>query len=163
MTTVTNKDGIEFDIDAIATDLNNKTDRDLENVSDNTSCIAIDGQWVNSLLLITGSTTSIAVGSYSFSLSEYLPNDNYNYEVMFHLYTTANATTAATVTTDIFTIHASASYAQASYSSSGGTRQVNDFILPVGTNRTVNLEIVTNDFTTLHLRAFGYRRIGTNQ
>lgn len=31
MTTVYNKDGIAFDIDAIATDLNNKMDRDLSN------------------------------------------------------------------------------------------------------------------------------------
>ena len=33
-TTVTNKDGIEFDIDAIATDLNGKADVDLTNVND---------------------------------------------------------------------------------------------------------------------------------
>lgn len=31
MTTVTNKDGIEFDIDALATDVNGKADRDLVN------------------------------------------------------------------------------------------------------------------------------------
>ena len=33
MTTVTNKDGIEFDIDAIATDLNNKVDLDGTNAT----------------------------------------------------------------------------------------------------------------------------------
>ena len=39
-TTVTNKNGIEFDIDALATDVNGKADKDLVNVSTNVSvCI----------------------------------------------------------------------------------------------------------------------------
>lgn len=36
-TTVTNKNGIEFDIDALATDVNGKADKDLINVSSNVS------------------------------------------------------------------------------------------------------------------------------
>lgn len=40
MTTVTNKNGIEFDIDALATDVNGKADKDLINVGSNVSvCI----------------------------------------------------------------------------------------------------------------------------
>ena len=40
MTTVTNKNGIVFDIDALATVVNRKADKDLVNVSSNVSvCI----------------------------------------------------------------------------------------------------------------------------
>lgn len=156
----TTKTSIEVDIDEIATDLNGKADVDLSNLS-STQSTNFDGQWVSSMQSVTGSTTE--AGSYSYSLSSYLPNDSYNYEVMFHLYSTASSASAATITTDIFTINTTASYAQASFASAGG-RQVNDFILPVGANRTVNLTIgETSTFSALYLRVFGYRRIGTNQ
>ena len=38
-TTVTNKNGIEFDIDALATDVNGKADKDLSNANPSTSFI----------------------------------------------------------------------------------------------------------------------------
>lgn len=37
MTTVTNKNGIEFDIDALATDVNGKADKDLSNATPSSS------------------------------------------------------------------------------------------------------------------------------
>ena len=43
----------------------------------------IDGQWVSSTRTLS---TATAVGTYTIDLSDYLPNDNYNYEVIIHFF-----------------------------------------------------------------------------
>lgn len=76
MTTVTNKNGIEFDIDAIATDLNGKADRDLVNCTNPRffapyieSRVAVDGGiveiWSDGYCVQTGVIDSVVQNNYN--------------------------------------------------------------------------------------------------
>ena len=158
------KTEIEVDIDEIATDLNGKADTDLTNLTA-TASPNIDGQWVITDTIINNNANK-AIGTYYFPLSSYLPNDGYKYEVMVHLYGASSSSAASTavlaVWSDIFTLPGtSASYAQviATTTTRVGT---SDFTLPVGDERKIYYQIFSNEFATIYMRLYGYRRIGTN-
>lgn len=167
MPVVTNKTPNELNIyiDEMVTDLNNKADKDLENVSDNTSCTAIDGQWVSSPCTLADNISSPTSTDLEYSLASYLPNDGYNYEVLF----TGQVTTGSTsgnicnlhLKTDIIDTYVY--FARAITRTSSNVSAYGTCILPVGTGRTVTAVAYSNNTGTFYLYARAYRRIGTNQ
>lgn len=68
-----------MDWSAWASSLQGKANTDLSNLSDSGKKV-IDGQWVSKTETLS---TATAAGTYTIDLSSYLPNDNYNYEVLF--------------------------------------------------------------------------------
>ena len=137
---------------------------DLGSTALQSNTTVIDGQWVQSQSI---AGTSVAKGTYNISLSSYLPNDGYMYEVMVNLRAYSSNTSNAgqvSVYSDIFgkTIYNS-SGVKGQGAAGGSSRQIgNTFILPVGTGRTITYEIEEYNLTTLDLVLWGYRRIGTN-
>ena len=128
----------------------------------NTTCV--DGQWVASYYkCVSGLSTDT---DKTYSLSSYLPNDNYNYEVLFQL--SGRTTTAQGsyvnyyLYTDAFsqsTLVAATRAVTAAYMACGG-----NIILPVGTGRSVTLHVGTGTSgENITIEAKGYRRMGTNR
>ena len=132
-----------------------------------TTCV--DGQWVfSSTELANGvawNSTSHSDAK-SYSLSSYLPNDSYKYEVLVR----ANATTTSTagkwirvgILSDIITTQA---YACACRTRTASTQTCSgSVILPIGSGRKISVAGTTDSSSdgTYGLRTLGYRRIGTN-
>lgn len=158
----TTKTNIQVDIDEIATDLNGKADVDLSNI--NASCKAIDGQWVASPLALAEGTSNPTSTAISYDLSSYLPNDNYNYEVIVAglVYTGTTSGNAARLTlyTDIIT---TSTYICGCNTRTASTqRAYGSMIMPVGSERTLTVGTYDSNTGTFHLNLRGYRRIGTN-
>ena len=157
------KTEIEVDIDEIATEVNNKADRDGSNMI--SSVKKIDGQWIKSSLSIA---TNVAIGTtnYVYDLSSYLPNDGYNYEVLFGGNCTTGTTSGNSVALQIITDVLNANWiaicgartrvANANFFGSGNA------IVPVGTGRTVIVCGNSSWAGTFSMAALAYRRIGTN-
>ena len=149
---------------AVYTALSGKADTDLSNLT-STSSTNFDGQWVDSQLVLINGT--LAVGSYSYDLSAYLPDDNYSYEIMVNVYANDDHTSSTTngwlmvgtvaspydndcirisVVTDTY----------ADKSSVCG-------ILPINTGRKIYAQVYSRAMSEgLIIRCMGYRRIGTN-
>ena len=117
----------------------------------------IDGQWVSKTETLS---TATAVGTYTIDLSSYLPNDNYNYEVLFQvdLRETGNGaiyTITSEFTTIVFSVE--------SGSSSDASRTRVPSILPISSNKSISLNISSKlSSGTGGLTALAYRRIGSN-
>ena len=166
----TTKTEIEVDIDEIVTDLNGKADVDGTNMV--SSVKNFDSQYVMQSYSILSGVTGQGATQYSYSLASYLPNDNYNYEVMFYFYGSTGTTTSsglyAWVSSDLFnnnsTDHTNKIQIVRVRSQSTSAQYAgSQFILPVGTGRTIYLYF-SNDAAVsgLYLKAIMYRRIGTN-
>ena len=162
----TTKTSIDVDIDEIATDLNGKADVDLLNI--NASCKPIDGQWVKADTIIASSVTANNnTGVLEYSLSSYLPNDNYNYEVIFTAWGKGGASNSGAycyLFTDLVgEIVNDVSYTAHIFRASGTAEASGAVILPVGTGRKLKMYCTNNSNATITtIRAIGYRRIGTN-
>lgn len=100
-------------------------------------------------------STTTTAGTYTLNFSNYLPNDGYNYEILFSCWgeSRANNYPRATITT----YGAMILRTGVGYSGATGL-QANTFIMPIPENRTLTLNIDYNmdDFT---LKACAYRRI----
>ena len=133
-----------------------------------TECV--DGQWVfkSSELAngVTWNSTSHS-GNKSYSLSSYLPNDGYKYEVLIR----AQGTTASTsgkfisigISSDIIT--AQAYVCRCRTRSSSAVNCSGNVVLPVGTGRKIYVAGAGSDTSadgTYSIACLGYRRIGTN-
>ena len=136
-------------------------DTDLSNLS-TTGQKVIDGQWVNNSVTLANGV-SMTSSSQDYSLSNYLPNDNYDYEVMFNCNITSGSSTGnrifLAVTTDI------SSYTEMAYAIPRSNATVTAYgfcILPVGSGRKVTVAGNTTPKGTYQLSVRGYRRIGTN-
>lgn len=122
----------------------------------------VDGQWIQSYRTIM--TNVKAVGAYTYDLSTYLPNDGYDYEVLFwamqnssnvsHLtfgtvaspYTNYNCFWANLVTSDT--------------TNTPGIQSM-QFLLPIDTTRRVYMQISNEKISTVsQCVVIGYRRIG---
>lgn len=115
-----------------------------------------DGQWVSSYIEITSANISTTLQTYS--LSDYLPVDNYDYEVIFAAWVYKNGDSYWRIGTDLFPIgNEDFMVANSSY----GRQASVQIILPVGIGRTVSWK-ATSAGAGCRLRAYGYRRIGTN-
>lgn len=129
----------------------------------------VDGQWIVKNTAIATTVTWDATSHSStknYSLSSYLPNDDYDYEVIIR----ANGTTASTsgkwisvgITSDIITTQAFVCRCRtrtASTQNCAGT-----IILPVGSGRRISVAGTTDASSdgTYDIRCLGYRRIGLN-
>lgn len=117
-----------------------------------------DGQWVSKQMTLS---TATAVGTYEIDLSDYLPNDNYNYEVQF-IHTGGKSDTSGslngTIYSDLFPICQNALTIRLSTYTRGSSCGV---ILPV--KQKVHMQIYQSvKDANLTLVAIGYRRIGIN-
>lgn len=123
----------------------------------------IDGQWVSKVQTLS---TATEVGTYEIDLSDYLPDDNYNYEVLMNFVgrrvASGSGTTAiANIISDSLTVEAlRAIHISSNYASGTSMWNNNAFTLPLKT-RIITLDI-TKAFKDLTVSALAYRRIGTN-
>lgn len=121
----------------------------------------VEGQWVNNNLLLTD-YTNIPTTDYTYDLSNYLPNDDYNYEILLYgivnASKTANAYIHLMVNTDIITGDvsvASIRCVNASYSQGASS----SIIIPVGTARTLVVKGRPSDNGTYKITIAGYKRL----
>ena len=118
-----------------------------------------DGQWIENKIELS---TATAIGTYTLDLSDWLPNDGYNYEVLFYGdlgNTTANVP-AVNFGTDIVT---PMKVCVCKGTGSGSFRTAWNVILPVGLGRSATYQIETSKATSGAVWAKMYRRLGTNQ
>lgn len=136
----------------LQTALNNKVDLDLGNIS-SAGAKVLDGQWVLSSLSLL-SVATIGTTHTSHSLSSYLPNDGYSYEVIVQV-GTANGN-AVVCESDL-------GYAVVSRGASSGPAQLyNTGIIVVGTGRTAETYTYSGTSSNTEVKLLAYRRIGTN-
>lgn len=138
-------------------------DNDLSNLS-STGKKVIDGQWVYSYSAIGSGVSVNGSTDLDYDLSTYLPNDNYNYEVLVSLTGTSTTTSGEALTvylsSDIITTNITAfrvipRTAAAVYGAA--------FVcVPVGTSRRLSLTRNASYYGTVNITLKAYRRIGTN-
>ena len=120
-----------------------------------------DGQWVSKIETLS---TATAVGTYTIDLSSYLPNDNYNYEVLISGHQTSSSSSTANVfvystlmgqssTTDIYYMWST---------NSETVYMTNSFIVPIGSDKKLYLVREGAKGSRFVFGALCYRRIGTN-
>ena len=116
----------------------------------------IDGQWVSETKTLS---TATEVGTYTIDLSSYLPNDNYNYEVIMGVnYTVEDVTDSlvsitTSIISDIPIARGNKAAVKARYTQ----------IIPTGFDKIATLRIESHSMRNFSLTALGYRRIGTNK
>ena len=155
------------DIDAVNTfrlpfykhidEFNRKTDLDLGNLSD-TGKKVIDGQWVQS---VKDLSTATAVGTYTIDLADYLPVDDYSYEIYINAdaYTDSNVVKTYIsamnndMTTSKITLLWGASYAR---------QNTNIARVIADKTRKITIQHELGKWSGFNLKAIGYRRLGTN-
>jgi len=157
------KTDIEVDIDEIATDLNGKADVDLSNLN-STGQKVIDGQWVEKYLTVASSETAPTTTPLSYSLSSYLPDDGYNYEVIGYASGTTGSSSGNRITLKIMgdILTNSNRIAQVITRTSSAMICSGYFKLPIGANRWLKMNEDSNNTGTFSISLIGYRRIGTN-
>lgn len=148
-----------------------KAEKDLSNLT-STSSTNFDGQWVISWETLAENVNYTAGAVVTYSLSNYLPNDNYTYECLFCFYGRTGSTsgdivsgslysgTGADVTTNLKAYVGRAQTRTASTVICSGSA-----ILPIKpTDRAVTYSNEDGIGTSggSGLKVAGYRRIGTN-
>ena len=115
-----------------------------------------DGQWTNKNSSLSTSTSK---GSYTISLSTYLPNDSYKYEVLiqYKAYRSGTGDSVGAIKSDIIT-----DYMNIGIANANARQAYNCFIIPVGTGRALYYQISTNNLDSTNMYAIAYRRLGTN-
>lgn len=118
----------------------------------------VDGQWVNAGGIVI--STNTAVGTYTLDLSEILPNDSYNYEILLTCfgYGTQSSIAASRVSSEIITTAINGTRCNTNVRQNDNT-----FSFPVGTGRYITLEITGTAFSDTHeVTLWAYRRLGRN-
>ena len=123
----------------------------------------IDGQWVSKTATLS---TATAVGTYTIDLSDYLPNDTYNYEVLVSYTIALSSNTTGTrgyITSDVLGEDNYLDIASISPMPTSGyyNRAAGGVIIPA--KNSLTFKIGTGKATGVTLSANAYRRIGTNQ
>lgn len=167
----TPKTSIQVDIDRIATDINGKLDKDLSNI-EVSNIENFDGQWIYNKFEILSNANISGNNGYQYDLSNYLPNNNKKYEVLFSAWGRTGESSGNGLYiwagTDIIGAGTDATSGKAQILR---TRAVNSYaqygagsvILPVGTGRKLYLYFSNDDNASgINVEALGYRRIGTN-
>lgn len=115
-----------------------------------------DGQWTNKNSSLSTSTSK---GSYTISLSTYLPNDSYKYEVLiqYKAYRSGTGDSVGAIKSDIVT-----DYMNIGIANANARQAYNCFTIPVGTGRALYYQISTNNLDSTNMYAIAYRRLGTN-
>ena len=127
---------------------------DCSNLSE-TGKKVFDGQWVSKRQTIT---TALS-GTVEVDLSEYLPNDGYNYELMM-TYTAQSASgqVSTLITSSIIT-----TVGLWSYTSQDKTKVSGQYSIAVGSDRKLKISIIGGSFLGHDIFACAYRRLGTNE
>ena len=118
----------------------------------------VDGQWVNKPIALSSAT---AINTYTLDLSNYLPNDGYNYEVLFvgSINNTGGSVCGVSIGTDIASLM---SICRVKGTGSGTYAGNWNIILPVGQKRTVTYRLEGAVASSASFQAKLYRRLGTN-
>lgn len=143
------------------------------NVNNSTYSIGgdnFDGQWVKSALALLSNVTLSGGKYYTYSLSNYLPNDSYDYEVIFSGDSTSTASSgkvcqltlfSGTTTSDTAGWRLNRCQARTDATvTAGGVARIP--ILKSDRNVTVFTQDCTTNNTGTYLTCCGYRRIGKN-
>lgn len=141
----------------VRSELNLKANLSLNNLSD-TGKKVIDGQWVQSVKDIS---TATAVGTYTIDLADYLPVDDYSYEIYINADAYTGSNEARTyisamnndMTTSKITLLWGASYAR---------QNTNIAIVIADKTRKITIQHEQGKWSSFNLKAIGYRRLGTN-
>lgn len=115
-----------------------------------------DGQWIKKGQELTTATSGTRV----LDFSNYLPNDNYVYEVLFSCTfgcNSSNTGRAVIVEYDYFVVARGKRG-----DSNNNSYLVCNFMLPVPANRILTFQVQQPNFNSLSLWANLYRRVGTN-
>jgi len=151
---------------AVASAISGKANTDLSNIS-GTSTKSIDGQWVQTNETIASNVSWTGDGqSVTYSVSSFLPNDNYIYECMIAAFCTTSNISAnfidVQLSSDVLTNSINVCHIRTRTSSTVDSS--GNIILPVGTGRYITQKGSSssnaNGTYSLYLR--GYRRVGTN-
>lgn len=140
-----------------------KANADLSNVPANTATTAIDGQWVNASKSLRNGAAPTKEETYD--LSDYLPKDNYNYEVFITGWAVAGTSASGVCPLGIFSdiltgqvyVFGTNAYTTMQVSASGSAT------IPIGAARSLRVRGESNYTGTLAATLLGYRRIGTNK
>ena len=147
-----------MDWSAWASSLQGKANTDLSNLSNNGKKV-IDGQWVAKEQVLS---TATAVGTYTIDLSDYLPNDNYNYEIQMcgQLISTSADGSACFIKGSLYNDFMLLGRSNKTL----GARTQYHFTYTVLKDRLLEYQISVSSATTpnTYLTAIAYRRIGTN-
>lgn len=156
-----------MDWSAWASSLQGKANTDLSNLS-NSGKKVIDGQWV---LKFKSLFTSTAVGTYTVDLSDYLPNDNCNYEILGHAYISRAGHTSGTNTqmivyspsTDETPSSDMDGFIKVQADGANWQQGDNQSICVVGLDRTLTVGIYSTNAKETKFAVVAYRRIGINE
>lgn len=140
-----------------ASNLSGKVNTSLNNLSD-TGKKVIDGQWVQSVKELS---TATAVGTYTIDLADYLPVDDYSYEIYINADAYTESNVARTyisamnndMTTSKITLLWGASYAR---------QNTNIARVIADKTRKITIQHEQGKWSGFNLNAIGYRRLGTN-
>ena len=139
--------------------------QNLETTHDFGDCrTAYDGQWFVSETTIINDVSPNGSTDVEYSLASYLPDDNYNYEVLFSGIGETDSTSghqcALYVKSDIIT--GTLNLGRIVTRSSATRRFACSNIIPIGTGRKIKLLRSSSYYGKVTLIAEAYRRIGTN-
>ncbi len=123
-----------------------------------------DGQWVNDALTLVDGGSAPTTDTLVLDVSSYLPNDNYNYEVLVDVRGTTGSTSGNQQTISVYgdalsrntCVYRTQTRSSSTVSVGGST------IVMVGSLRTITVYYYSSNTGTYNLRVLGYRRIGTN-
>ena len=151
-------DGISISENTVSTV--NRADSDLSNLTDAGKKV-IDGQWIAKEQELS---TATAVGTYEIDLSDYLPNDNYTYEVLMSIHMSqASAATSSVSATNV--VLSGGGILTSSFNIGSvhpwSTYVNSELIYPVK-QRNFSINISGHSCRKFNLTAHCYRRIGTN-
>lgn len=125
-----------------------------------------DGQWINSELSIASGVTCPTTTDIAYSLASYLPNDGYDYEVLFRgvaqVTSVSGNNASLTVYSDIITNPVHIAYIKAANASNSNYSAYGNIILPIGSGKSISVLARSSAVGTFSLYAVGYRRIGKN-
>ena len=141
-----------MDWSAWASSLQGKANADLSNLSDSGKKV-IDGQWVSKTETLS---TATAIGTYTIDLSSYLPNDNYNYEVLFYIDFRNDSSKGSTMTINGI-------YEVTGHDGVGRIQYLTILIPILSSDRKITKVITNVRLTNATIKATQFRRIGTNQ
>ena len=139
-----------------ASSLEGKMNADLSNLTSDGKLV-IDGQWVGKTAILTQSVTA---GETTIDMSEYLPNDSYQYEVLILVSLGDTGENLLKVYSDIIPVGTLGLDMASSGCYNGGY-----MTLPVGTGRKIyqHLDAAAASNNYRGIEALAYRRLGTNQ
>ena len=140
----------------------NLADKSLSNLT-STASTNLDGQWVSKLTELFNAEGYPNSTVTNVSLSSYLPNDEYCYEILLCCSHNRNAAAGAVRVGLNSSLAGSVFGINDIYNYSVRNQVSNTFILPIGTSHSFTIEAMSWSIQgQLILTAFAYRRIGTN-